>query len=412
MGTPSDRRGKKWVSSVGGLALFGLVTSLAACTNAAAPANSSGTSSTANTSAQPYEIAFIGDLTGVAQSGGTSSQAGFMAAVANINSAGGINGHPINVTTYDAQSTTNTASAVTIDAVGKKPTMIFDAVQSSEVAATASTLQGAGIPSIMIALSSDLLGPPPAAWYYLLTPDANQTATEVVNGAKAVLGGSLAGKKIALDEYGTPAVADYVTSLKSQLAAENATVVVDITDPAGSLLTSWSSQAAQVANANPDVLVMFPNPSNMPVTMSALATAGVTVPIVASEGGSDEATVAKVASPQLNVVRSSTPTDLLRQSADTAGFGSTANGVYSGKGWIGAYIMQGALQKCTYPCSPKDIETNLESGDLTVPGNVALGPIRFTNTQHVGVSMASLFRWDESKQAGVPYGSPFAVGPQ
>jgi ABC-type branched-subunit amino acid transport system substrate-binding protein len=335
-----------------------------------------------------------------------------MAAVSRINSTGGIGGHKINVTTVDAQSSTTTASSSTVSIVSSQPTMIFDAVQSSEIAATASTLQSAAIPTIAIALSADLLGPPPAPWYFLITPNANQTATEVVNGGKAVVGGSLSGKRVGIVGYGTPAVANYVKAVKAQLADQGANLVVEITDPAGSLLTSWSSQAAKVADAKPDVMLMFPNPSNTPMEMAALATAGVTVPIVTSEGGSDEASLAKVANPQLQVIRSSTPTPLLREWADKAGYGANANGVYPGKGWIAGYLIAQALQKCNFPCSPKTIQANLESGEIPIPGDVALGPIKFTNSLHVGLTKASLFRWDPSKQAGVPVGQTFSIGPQ
>ena len=143
-----------------------------------------------------------------------------------------------------------------------------------------------------------------------------------------------------------------------------------------------------------------------------VASAGVTVPIVTSEGGSDEASLAKVANPQLHVIRSSTPTPLLRQWADKAGYGANANGVYPGKGWIAGYLIAQALQKCSYPCSAKTIQANLESGEIAIPGDVALGPIKFTNSLHVGLTQASLFRWDPSKQAGVPVGQPFSIGPQ
>jgi branched-chain amino acid transport system substrate-binding protein len=373
----------------------------------------SAAGATAAASGSPYTVSFVGDLTGGNAENGQPELAGSEAAVYQINHDGGINGHPLKITSVqDSQSTSTGAETAVRTALGTQTTLTTGAMSGTEVAATASVYNAAGIPSIGVSYPVSALINSPN--WFTLAPTGPQVAAGAVNGLKGLLGGSLTGKTIGFEGLQTPTVDNNLAAIKSLVEADGGKMGPILRDPL--TFTSWTSQAAQVAGAHVDGFIINHDETSTAIVAKALITAGVKAPIVATEGASSDTLFKTVAASNFYAVREASesavaPGTVPANDAKAAGYGSASTlDPYFARQWGVMYAVANALKKCGYPCSASSLESALTTmGSYAVPDNVFLGPVDFTSSQHAGLTTAQIYAWNPSQGVGVPSGQPFSV---
>jgi branched-chain amino acid transport system substrate-binding protein len=327
--------------------------------------SSSGTGSpTSAATGAPYTLSFVGDLTGGNAENGQPELAGTEAAVYQINQDGGINGHPLKITTVqDSQSTTTGAETAVRTALGSATTFTTGAFSGTEVAATASVYNSAGIPSIGVSYPVAAVVNSPN--WFTLAPTGPQVAAGAVNGLKALLGGSLTGKTIGFEGLEVPTVDNNLAAIKSLVQADGGKMGPILRDPL--TFTSWTSQAAQVAAAHVNGFVINHDETSTAIVAKALITAGVTAPIVSTEGASSDTLMKTVGASNFYAVREASesavgPGTVPANDAKAAGYGSASTlDPYFARQWGVIFAVANALKQCGFPCSASSLESALTS---------------------------------------------------
>jgi ABC-type branched-subunit amino acid transport system substrate-binding protein len=404
------RKGTGLLLGVGAIALVA-----AACSSSSKSSSSTSTTASGSGSASgaPYTLSFVADLTGGNGQNGQPELAATEAAVYAINHSGGINGHPLKITSVqDSQSTTTGAQNAVRTALSSSTTFTTGAMGGTQVAATASVYNTAGVPFIGVSYPVSALINSPN--WFTLAPTGPQVAAGAVNGLKQLLGGSLSGKTIGFEGLQVPTVDNNLAAIKALVEADGGKMGPILRDPL--TFTSWTSQAAQVASAHVDGFIINHDESSTAIVAQALLTAGVKAPIVSTEGASSDTLFKTVAASNFYAVREASesavaPGTTPANDAAAAGYGSASTlNPYFARQWGVIYAVANALKSCAFPCSASSLESALTSmGSYTVPDNVYLGPIDFTSTQHAGLTTAQLYSYDSSKGTGVPSGQPFAL---
>jgi branched-chain amino acid transport system substrate-binding protein len=127
--TASRRKphGRRWAAGLAVLSAGVLPMALAAC--GVQGSSSSGSSAKASTKAgSPYTMHAILSVTGSASFLGGSEKAALLAMQKQVNSTGGIQGHPLNIAIADNQSVASTAVSLASPLVGQVPLLIVGAL--------------------------------------------------------------------------------------------------------------------------------------------------------------------------------------------------------------------------------------------------------------------------------------------
>lgn len=404
------RRGTGLLLGVGAIAVVA-----SACSSSPKASSSSSTTASGSSPAsdQPYTLSFVADLTGANAQNGQPELAAAEAAVYAINHSGGVNGHPLKITSVqDSQSTTTGAESAARTALGSSTTFTTGSMGGTQVATTASVYNAAGIPFIGVSYPVSALINSPN--WFTLAPTGPQVAAGAVNGLKQLLGGSLAGKTIGFEGLQVPTVDNNLAAIKALVQADGGKMGPILRDPL--TFASWTSQAAQVASAHVDGFIINHDESSTAIVAKALLTAGVTAPIVSTEGASSDTLFKTVGASNFYAVREAResavgPGTTPANDAAAAGYGSASTlNPYFAREYGVIFAVANALESCAFPCPASSLESALTSvGTYTVPDNVYLGPVKFTSTQHAGLTTAQLYSYDSGKGAGVPSGQPFAL---
>ena len=361
----------------------------------------------------PYNIAFIGDLTGGNGQNGQPTIAAAEGAIYQINHNGGVNGHPLKISSVqDSQSTVAGAETAARTGLGSSVAFATGGMGGSQVAATASIFTAAGVPYIGTSYPVAALINQPA--WFTLAPTGSQVAAGAVNGIKSLLGGSLTGKTIGFEGLAVPTVDNNLAAIKTLVEKDGGKMGPVIRDPL--TFSSWSSQAANVASAHVDGFIVNHAESATAIIAKALGVAGVKAPIVSTEGASSDTLFQAVGATNFYAVRETSesataPGTVPAQAAGSAGNGSASPlNPYFGREWGVIYVAAAALAKCGFPCSPSGFATSIEAlGDYTVPNNVYLGPINISSGNHAGLTTAQVYSWSAADSKAVPSGSPFPL---
>jgi branched-chain amino acid transport system substrate-binding protein len=368
----------------------------------------------ATTSGGPIQIAFVGDLTGGDAVNGLGGQAGAKTAVKKINDAGGVAGHPIELRVFDTQTNPTTAEAVTREALAGAPAAASATITSGFSASTAPVVEAAGIP--WVSTSYPTPGTDKVPFWFTTGPTSSEASDGVavgaVNGLKGLLGGSLAGKTIAVEGVAsTPAVDTHITVIQNLVKQNGGTVATPIRDPL--TLSSWSSQAANLVASHPDGLVVIHTEPAATVVAKAAELAGFDGPIVSTEGANSDTMLKTVNLPNLYVVRETVApaagSNMLKN-ATAAGVSITdMNNPFFGKAFASIHVIATTLAKCGVPCSAANFSSTLKGlGTINVPDDALIGPLNFEKSQS-GLTIAQLWTWDASKDGSKPVGETFRL---
>ncbi len=384
------------------LALLGMALGIAAC-------GGGGTSSGGGGSASPYEIAFIGDLTGGNSANSLGGQAGFNTAVKEINDAGGVNGHKLTVTPYDSQSVVATHATVLRQALGTNPVAVSGLWLSGSTAGSASIFASANVP--VVTSSYVVTGVDTIPYFFSTSPLGTGVGAGVANGLKAVIGGSLSGKKVAFEGLISPAVDANLAAIKAAVESNGGTMGQSVRDPI--TFSSWSSQAANVVGSKPDAVVVNNTDGNTATVVKALTVAGFTGPIISTEGANSDDLLKAASSSNFFVVRETVvPAPDAKLYKDATAAGASPDKIaqsYFGKEYAAAYAIDKALTKCGDGCTATKFASSLKSvGKFTVPNSALAGPLDFSKSQS-GLTGAQVWTWDSGKGVSVEKGSSFPI---
>ncbi len=385
------------------LALPALALAIAACGGGTSQSSGGGGSKA------PYEIAFIGDLTGGNSGNSLGGQAGFNTAVKEVNDSGGVNGHKLNVTGYDSQSVVATHAAVLRQALAMNPAAISGLWLSGSTAGSAAIFASANVP--VVTSSYIISGVDTIPYFFSTSPLANGVGGGVANGLKSLFGGSLSGKKVAFEGLVSPAVDANLAGTKTAVEAAGGTMGQVVRDPI--TFSSWSSQAANMVGSKPDAVVVNNTDPNTATVARALLVAGFAGPIISTEGANSDDLLKSVNNSQFSVVRETvvpSPDAKLYQDATAAG--ATPDKIaqsYFGKEYAAAYAIAKGLAKCGDSCTANAFASSLKGlGKITVPNNALAGPLDFSKSQS-GLTSAQVWVWDSSKSSSVEKGSTFLI---
>ena len=374
---------------------------------ASACTGSKGATSTTGSDA-PYNVDVISSLTGASSSAGVAVADAYKTVFNEVNSAGGINGHKVNIlNVYDDQTSPSVATGLARKAVADRPVAIlFGAAASAEAPAVLPVFQEAKLPVFSTTIYSFGLFP----WNFTEQPTPGQFAILVTNDAKAALG-SLTGKKVAFITAASPAGQAIAAGVKTAVAAAGGTVSDTEFQPVGA--AAFSSGASNILSSGADVVVIGDTQDSTIVESKALLSAGFKGPIRSVSQGSP-LVLQTINSPQFQGALQSAPANPgtgMNAAAQKAGTARSTSATNFTNAWINAYMLVKSLEKCDYPCPPAALQKAAESlGTFTIPGDATFGSLFLSPTSHNAITVAQNFAWDPAKNAAVKVGDPIPLG--
>jgi ABC-type branched-subunit amino acid transport system substrate-binding protein len=355
----------------------------------------------------PYTVEIVASLTGASSSIGTPAVGGYEAVLDKVNAAGGIHGHKIKFTVLNDQSSTTVAPTVALQAVGAHPVAILNATNTVPYTAELPTFESAKDVVLTNSTSTSFF-----PWLYSDTVTTGQNIYTAVAMAQSILGTDLKGKGIALVGASSPGVVAVANSLGATLTAQGAKLVSTQLMTPGS--PSFSSEAANVASANPQLVVVYDTPPDALVETNALRTAGYLGPIASNYGAASDLEITTLKDPRWfgeYPTPDASPGTAMYATAKKYNLTSDTTSTQFGATWSLAYMLVDALTACGYPCKPSALEKHLNGlGSFTAPGGSQFGPYQVSATVHDVAQFAQLFVWNTGSDSIVKYGSPISLG--
>jgi branched-chain amino acid transport system substrate-binding protein len=376
-----------------------------ATSSASSPSTGGNSGASSASSDSPIKVALISDLTGAYYSTLEPTVAGELTAIHEINATGGINGRKIDIVgDYDAASTAQGGENAAQEAISAKPDFIIASDGTLSVTPALAALKTAGIP-VVASNAPDNSIVPPLPWLYAVGFTAQQSAAALLNEVSQVV--STKPVRIAITGLDDASVDPGIVQIQKSAAAYGATVVS--VQRTSLNTTSFTSQAAQIVAAKPNVVMSLDTTPNTVLTSSSLKTAGFTGPILGTYGAADDATIEKINNPLYLAYRDAvapSSSDPLWNITQQAGqpTADTAS-PYFGIGYSMVYVVKTAMSGCGSSCSISSIQQVLQSTIINVPNDALVGPIKFTSASHAGLSEIRYFKLDSSGKGTTPAGS-------
>lgn len=374
---------------------------LASCASSGGTSASGGDGST-------IPVVVISDLSGPLAQNGNALSAGTTAVLKSINDAGGINGAKFDVTTIDSMTTTQGAQSAVrqVLAMQPRPAAVILGTTSASLAVVGPMFDAQpGITVLASTILDQYVLPKPASWFFSIAQPSTATADYMVGGLKTVAG-DLQGKRVALVGLDNPAVAEGLKAMKTRLEAQGAKVITTEHDTVG--MTSFASQAANIAAMRPDGVLTYTSVDNTIIDAQALVTAGVKAPILANDSAADSTIFQKVNAPNFYAPRiyvEPKPGDTLTKTAQKYGVSKYTQNSYFSRGWAIAEVLDRALKACSLPCG--DLSDAVEGLGTFQARTAVIGPQTFSAKKHYGADQAQLFAWKDGKATAV--GAPIDI---
>ena len=389
------------VLTTAGVLVLGLIGAGAASASTAHGRSAPGRASAARAAAaskSPLNVALTTDLTGEDAPARKPFNEGV---VAYFKTHPDIAGRGVKVHIFDGQDNPAIAPAIFRQAVSSHPVAIIDFVVSTSLQAAEPVLASAGIPCMCEGGPDSWYGPKPYPWVFIANPTIGDQVRAYAAAMKKVLGGTLKGKRIAISGDNTALLALEASEFKALVLREGATVVN--TQFGDTSETSWSGQAADIAQSKPDAVFEDTIGSAEIVQLKALETAGLTKTPIVAFPGLQYTDITSLKLPNVFTVTSwpyGTPRSSgVYKAAKKLGYLADEVSYEFEFGWSQAAVLARALSSCN-GCSGTKLEAALEHiKNFKVPGGASFGPISFSATSH-GVNLEeALVAWSPKKNA-------------
>lgn len=223
--------------------------------------------------AQVIKIADLVELSGPGTTSGTNFRNGVDMAVKEINAAGGILGHKIEVSTSDTQSNPGIAKGLAQKAVDDNVFAVFGPVFSGSILVSMAETQRAEIPNFTGGEAAAITqrGDP----YIFRTSFTQDTAMPKV---ARYIGGTMKAKTATVLYVNNDFGKDGRAAIDKALAANGVKVLADISTDSGQV--DFSAPVLKIKQANPDVAFLYTNEEESAHVLRELRKQGWTKPMV------------------------------------------------------------------------------------------------------------------------------------
>lgn len=320
-----------------------------------------GSSSSSGDAGGTYNWGINAEISGSLAFYGDSIRDGVKAYVDQVNAAGGIAGHKINLTILDnagdsARAATNQTQLATssVDA-------IFGNTLSSNCAAAAPISQRYKVPESCLSVDK------PGDYVYSFGPNNIQAAGPVLAAAKQLVPGGT--PKVASAYVNTLTAIGMGKAIKAQASSAGVDLVAD--EQINIAGTDFSSTISKIVSAKPDVIVLSGTGPNFLAIMKGVRAAHLDSKFIWVDGTSNLSQVQDVDDPNIyafaayNLVDPNTATGVAKQYVDavspslkTVDNASLATG-NTAVAYLGAAAFGQALKECGYPCSGQQLNAKL-----------------------------------------------------
>jgi branched-chain amino acid transport system substrate-binding protein len=377
--------------SVLALSVLAAALTLASCSSSSSggTAPSGGVSSAASGAADTggaYQWGVDSENSGELSYYGDTMTAGVKAYVDQVNAAGGINGHKIDLTILDsAGDSSRTATNATQLATSDKVDAIFGNILSEDCTAATPVVTRYKIPMACYAVSEN------SPWAY-----------EAGAGNPAVDDGPLlAGAQKVTGKRNPRAAFVYINTLTDitfakamPAAAKSAGVDITTSQELNIAATDASDAVGKVVASHPDVLMISDTGPGMLLVLKGIRAAGLNIPVVWLDGTGNLATLATSTDKNVypyDVTLIPTPTSTgSAAKAFVQAFSPTIKGTPTAitlnggegvPGYVTAEVFGAALKSCGYPCSGAQLQAQLNHTKIELPGLIK-GSFGYTATNH------------------------------
>lgn len=221
----------------------------------------------------PIKICSVDDRSGAAADTGMQGYQGLQIAVAEINAAGGIAGRKVEVVAYDGKTDPQlTATFATRCAEDDKGLVIIGGNPAAPAAAMIPVATEYSIPYLMLSAGTDNLTDD-AVFHFRVGPRNAQDAS-----ATADLLAAQGFKRVAMIYNSLPFGVDSAQANTAALEKKKIAIVARQTYDINA--TDLAPQIANIRNANPDVVLVFPYPADGARVLRTLRQLDVKAPIV------------------------------------------------------------------------------------------------------------------------------------
>lgn len=387
---------------LGATAAVGALAVLAA---ACGGSSSGGSGGGGGSSSAPYKIGFVSSITGPVAALGAPQVAGFQTYIDYVNSQGGVNGHKIDLTIKDDQFEVANGVLAVKSFVNAHDIAIVGPFSSAIIPAAIPAAQQAKIPTITLSIVDALSGNPPAPYVYGIDMSLSDQAAVMAKFLTTNLAqqNGTQYKRVAAIGFQSPSTTSFNNELKQVLPSEGAQLVKAVQVPP--TVTDLSASIRTTLAAKPDAYLISLSGAQPDALTKALRQNGFKGPIVEDGAGSSDAVLQAANDSQFYALRdfvvpsaSDPAAATMRQRAATAG---QSKGETDGKftnGYVAAWTLVDALQRCGSSCTSATLNQALQQTNLDTQG--LSGPISASSTNNKLVRTGEMVRWNsESKKS-------------
>jgi ABC-type branched-subunit amino acid transport system substrate-binding protein len=357
----------------------------------------------------PYKIGFNDDLSGPIAFAGVTVLAGFETYMDQINSEGGINGHPIEVTALDHRADGATSIANYKQLVDEGALIVAGNSASGAYAATAPLGEEYEVPMIGMASADDFT----VTYHPWLFKDNITLIGQVDLMSQAVetkiFPDKKKGLRVAALGLDTVLGPTFFKAIEAQAKKKGWEVVAEELVKPGA--TDCSAQAAKVVAAKPDIIFGSQTPGDDVVCFNQVKTNGYSGIYLESFSSPGEATHRKLADPNWVGLRlnnwwedATNPGTkaMLEQAIEFGHIGQF--GSFSSEGYVMATAIVSALKACGDDCTPSAVRDGLESQEIIDTAGVG-APSNGYTTGDFGheFRQGRFYAWDAAQEKSVPY---------
>jgi branched-chain amino acid transport system substrate-binding protein len=236
----------------GAIAALLLLTATTACGGSSSPKSAASSNTTTTVPATPYRAIFIGALSGPAAKTGMTVLTGLKASADVVNASGGINGHKVQIETFDDQFDPTQAVTLLQDYIAKNgaPDFVLPGFSTTEGLALAPIMAREKILAIGLVVGKPLNNPTLYPTFFSDAPSTSSEGAFTDASLNAVAGKTVktVGVFTSADAFGDSWVASYKEALPA-----GATLVDVRFDPTA---LDLSSSYSKLLDAHPDVVIL------------------------------------------------------------------------------------------------------------------------------------------------------------
>lgn len=371
----------------------------------------SGGGSSSSSSKPDYRIDWFGDLTAAVAINGVPHLNGFKTVIDWTNRNGGVNGHHVQLIASDTASDVNKGRIAFQTAIASGSLVMNGGIESN-VNVPLAPLAGQNKYTLISLAVTDNYISQPQPYLYSTNLSYQGMANLQINFIKDVLikkGDVPDSPKVALYGFTSAAVTTINGMYKTGINQLGWKLVAQ--ESFSTTATDVSGQAANVAAANPDVVLADLLDSDAALAVKALRQKGYTKPIVDFVGASSPNTFVAVADPgyySLRAYVSTVDTDIkgVQTVIDRAkATGNTADmqSVYFSYGYVNGLVTVAALKQCGDGCTAEKFNAAMEKvGKIDASG--LNEDVEISAKRHRTVQKGIFFQYDTAKQKEVAVG--------